>query len=131
MVPKNLDDRNDKLFKKLVPFMGKAATIEGETLRALNKIIYRYYNDGDYWYDGYGIETAGPAEAFLREFAPIDLRKELMLSDGAENEDYETALNVILERVLTYIESRTEYTPNHWDMQETLPKYDQESQWQN
>src|SRR5690242_13899856 len=111
MIPKNLIDRNDKLFNKLVPFEGKADTVEGETLRALNKIIYRYYNDGDYWYTGYGIETAGPAEAFLRKFAPINLRKEITLSDGTENHDYENALNLILERVLNYVENQTEYAP--------------------
>lgn len=120
MIPESLDKRNDVLFEKLVPISGKCATLEGETLRAINRIIYRYFNDGDYWFDGYGIETAGPAETFLRQFAPIDLRVELENSNCTEDEEYERHLIIILNKIITYIESRTEYVPNHRDMLECV-----------
>jgi hypothetical protein len=126
MIPKTLEARNDVLFKKLVPDQGKCETLEGESLRALNRIIYRYYNDGDYWFDGYGIETAGSAEAFLREFAPIDLRPELNASDGAEKLNYEQPLAVALEKLATYIEGRTQYSPNWHDMLDCEPRYEQD-----
>ena len=35
------------LYAQLVPGQGAAETIEGELLRAISKIIYRHYNDGD------------------------------------------------------------------------------------
>jgi len=124
MVPKALEKRNEVLFSKLVPGMGKCETLEGESLRAINRIIYRYYNDGDYWFDGYGVETAGPAESFLRQYCPIDLRPELNASDCTEDKDYEVQLEIILEKILTYIESRTQYTPNHTDMHDCEARYE-------
>ena len=60
-----LEDRNEPLYDKLVPGQGNAETVEGEMLRAINRIAYRYYNDGDKYFQGYGTETAGPAHSFL------------------------------------------------------------------
>ena len=57
----------DELFSILVPPSGKASTQAGELLRAIGKIIYRDYNDGDKFYQGYGLETCGPAAAFLMD----------------------------------------------------------------
>ena len=57
----------DELFGILVPPSGKASTQAGELLRAVGKIIYRDYNDGDKFYQGYGLETCGPAAAFLMD----------------------------------------------------------------
>ena len=34
-------------------------------IRALNRLVYRWYNDGDRFWEGYGTETAGPAHSFL------------------------------------------------------------------
>lgn len=70
MLSTELEARNKKLFDALVPSEGPAATLEGEFLRAVNKIVYRYFNDGDYWYCGYGCETCGPAAAFLMDVCP-------------------------------------------------------------
>ena len=46
-----LNDADDKLFNELthkyVPAMGMARTIGGELLRCINRITYRYFNDGD------------------------------------------------------------------------------------
>lgn len=128
MIAVELEKRNNVLFEKLVPNQGKAETLEGETLRAINRIIYRYYNDGDYWFDGYGCETAGPAEAFLREFSPIDLRPELEASNCSENETYEKPLEIMLEKIVTYIESRTQFSPNYRDMHDCESKYNDDEE---
>lgn len=56
----------ESLFKKLVPYQGPAETVEGECLRAANRIAYRWFNDGDLFYEGYGQETAGPAYSYLQ-----------------------------------------------------------------
>jgi len=66
--PKNADAEtiNDVLFSKYVPKQGKADTLLGEQLRAINKIVYRYENDGDMYGNGYGVETVNAPVKFLR-----------------------------------------------------------------
>lgn len=130
MIPQALEDRNNVLYKKLVPDSGKCDTLEGETLRAINRIIYRYYNDGDYWYDGYGIETAGPAERFLYLHSPVDVRLELA-SSYTDGETYEYFLEIILEKIVTHIESVKEYQKNYHDMLEFEPRYECEHDFEN
>jgi hypothetical protein len=125
MIPESLEKRNEVLYAKLVPDYGPADTLEGETLRAINQIIYRFYNDGDLWFDGYGCETAGPAVTFLRQYSPIDVRPELNKTECVDNEDYEKELQIILEKILTHIESQTEYHPNRTDSHNCKPKYKQ------
>jgi hypothetical protein len=126
MIPKHLEDRNSVMFSKLVPDMGQCDTLQGETLRAVNRIIYRYYNDGDYWYEGYGIETAGSAEAFLRQYSPVNVLSELRKSDGARDKEYETALEALLVKVLNYTETCGEFLPNTRDMHDCEPQYEPE-----
>lgn len=41
------EDRINKLFKELVPETGKADSLAGELVRAMSRIGYRFYNDGD------------------------------------------------------------------------------------
>lgn len=53
------------LFEELVPSKGKADTVAGELVRAMMRILYRDYNDGDLFYEGYGIETCGGSVAYL------------------------------------------------------------------
>lgn len=52
-------------FDNLVPASGKADTKAGELIRAINRLLYRDYNDGDVYFSGYGIETCGAAASFL------------------------------------------------------------------
>lgn len=54
-----------KLFDKLVPSSGQADTIEGEMVRAINRIWYRYENDGDFFFKGYGLETCMSSVKYL------------------------------------------------------------------
>ena len=60
-------NRLEALFEELVPGEGKAETVAGELLRATMRLIYRYYNDGDYFFMGYGLETAAPSASYLVE----------------------------------------------------------------
>lgn len=141
MVPKNLEDRNDVLYEKLVPGAGHADTLEGEMLRAINKIIYRYYNDGDYYHKDYGTETAGPAHAFLLNLDYSDgydsnnkdlleLERALFKILDPDNtyygKDYEDSLNDALIKILDYIESREKsgYKINKYDMLHSEPLYE-------
>lgn len=53
-------------FESYVPAMGGAETEGGELCRAMNRIIYRWYNDGDQIMEGYGKETCNaPARSIL------------------------------------------------------------------
>lgn len=52
-------------FDVLVPANGKAPTVAGEIVRAFNRLIYRHWNDGDVFYEGYGRETCGSSAVYL------------------------------------------------------------------
>ena len=44
---KTLMNRVNTKFEELVPLEGKADTLAGEIIRAISRIGYRFYNDGD------------------------------------------------------------------------------------
>ena len=118
-----LEKRNEVLYDKLVPGSGNSDFIEGEMLRAINRIIYRYYNDGDFFYKGYGAETAGPAHSFLTNSREIPFELQTTLTStfnkaiDAPEDGYERLLNFALEKVLDYIESKDgNYTESNEDM---------------
>ena len=110
-VGKELEDRNEKLYH-LVPGNGKADTVEGEMLRAINRIVYRWYNDGDEYHTGYGTTTAGPAHSFLVNAShPLKSLVSTLFSKGT---NYEQTLKDVLDAILDHIESRQDkYTPNN------------------
>ena len=58
-------ERINQLFEELVPASGKAESLAGELVRAMARIGYRWYNDGDQVGIGYGRETCNPAARFL------------------------------------------------------------------
>lgn len=101
---KDSEDPIETAFELLVPSSGKADTTAGELVRAMMRILYRDYNDGDMFYDGYGIETCGDAVAFLcnklpeleNDFENIAMRQ---LRDDA----YTKALKQISEKIIEYI----------------------------
>jgi hypothetical protein len=118
-IPKAWEERSRKITGELMPARGPADTLEGEMLRAVNKIVYRYYNDGDYWYQGYGCETAGPAAAFLSDVHVIDRDVSFLTlvndSDGRTGNSYEIALFALLQAVVKHVEAknlRNDLTPN-------------------
>lgn len=68
-LPKAIQDRYDELFKKLVPVRGDCDTYGGEALRAVSRLGYRWYNDGDkvfYWDEG-DPSTVNPSWRWLKE----------------------------------------------------------------
>jgi hypothetical protein len=107
MSNEKLETRSDVLFGKLVPGSGNAGTMEGEMLRAINKIVYRHYNDGDYFFTGYGCETAGPAHSFLIQGCPLSYKlKPIFVKAITYTSDYEKVIYEVLEIILDYIDSR-------------------------
>lgn len=132
---KAIEKENDKLYKKLVGSSGKSDTVEGEMLRAINKIIYRYYNDGDYYFSGYGAETAGPAATYFYKSNKIDsaLKSKIIdLLDKSRSgrfgstKQYEDSLYKILSIIIDHIKSKgKDLTKNTEDM------YDFGSKWKD
>ena len=113
-VGKELEDRNEPLYDKLVPGQGNAETVEGEMLRAINRIAYRYYNDGDKYFQGYGTETAGPAHSFLvNANHPQKSAMNQIFNEPISDSEYEQMIKDALDMILDYIESRQgKYTKN-------------------
>lgn len=62
-----VEERLSSLFDEFVPMEGKAATVAGEIVRAINRLAFRNYNDGDHVGVGYGRETCNPAARYLME----------------------------------------------------------------
>lgn len=101
------DDRSKELFDLLVPSTGSALTEAGEIIRALNKIGYRYYNDGDMFFE----EDAGGAEnaaSFLCQKVDKVEDKFQEMADKAidyfyDNDEYENDLKDIVKHVIDYI----------------------------
>jgi len=128
---KFVDGKLQTYFDKLVPPSGNSQFLEGEMLRAINRIIYRSYNDGDYFYQGYGAETVGPAMAFLtnhREI-PIEIRRQIIDIEreavGSVDKNYEDYLYQIAEIILDYLDSKNgEFTPSTADLFDYNSEYD-------
>jgi len=126
-VGKELEDRNEPLYDELVAGSGKSDTVEGEMLRAINRIVYRYYNDGDEYHTGYGTETAGPAHSYLvNANHPLRSLVSTLFKNGT---NYEQTIKDVLDAILDHIESRRgKYTPNSEDMYDYEPEFEDEEE---
>ena len=82
---KEIEDKLEKFFKKLVPPSGKADTLEGEMVRSIMRIWYRYYNDGDFFFKGYGKETAKPSVDWLKTKSPLSKEMKSIFAEAQRN----------------------------------------------
>ena len=99
------EERNNKLFKELVPETGKADSLAGELVRAMSRIGYRFYNDGDQLGIGYGKETCNPAGRFLGVKGNDKIAK--LTADAwavYSEEAYEKVLDILCGAVADYVE---------------------------
>lgn len=104
-----LEDYGDKL----VPAVGKADTVAGELVRAMGRLLYRFYNDGDKVNSGYGQETCNSSFRYLNmklsekdggETAAYAI-EELGEGDNLSDGEYEDRLNDGLDEVVRYLDS--------------------------
>ena len=86
----------EAFFKNLVPTSGKADTKAGELIRAIMKLLYRDYNDGDVYFSGYGIETCGEAASYL-----VDKGFESLIEFAEEHKDEDIYDNPNFENIYT------------------------------
>lgn len=102
-----IEDRIQALSDRLVPGTGSAGTVAGELVRAMMKVLYRDYNDGDVFYQGYGLETCAPAMEYIKEIlnsSDLDDYLDSIAQQGLQDDDYTDSLREVASRVIKYIE---------------------------
>lgn len=120
------------LFDDLVPQSGPAASVAGELVRAIMRILFRDFNDGDKFFEGYGIETCASSAEYLFDngFAE-DIQNILdnayYLEDDAR---YSDAINNLAEKVVNKIKNDNSliYTVNETDSRDYSVDYIKEHQ---
>lgn len=126
------DEPFETAFDLLVPESGNCETVAGEMIRAMMRLLYRDYNDGDLFYEGYGLETAAPAASYLMENGYWD-EFEVILNKELRDDDYTDALEQIKDKIIQDILDGDTLTQlNNDDMlsystdwiEENQPKYD-------
>lgn len=104
----NLDQTYfDFLRIRLVPASGMANTVAGEIIRAMDRLIYRYYNDGDRPYDGYGNETCNGSFRYLRDVLGQDM-PDFEDAKYKSDDEYEELLDELATNVKEFLEARPE-----------------------
>ena len=127
------EDRLNTLFEELVPASGKADSLAGELVRAVSRIGYRFFNDGDQLGIGYGKETCNPAGRFLIAKAPKEIGDLVQGLWGMFSEDgYEAVLNILVGKVADYLEAHPELreqpTEDMWDHRDANEDVDREDE---
>lgn len=97
----------EHLFEELVPPEGMSETVAGELVRASMRVLYRDYNDGDRFYEGYGLETCGSSIAYLIDMIPAVSEKVSKMYEEIhryeEDDAYTDAIENIALLVIKYI----------------------------
>ena len=124
---KTIEERLNDLFEELVPASGKADTLAGEIVRAICRLGYRNYNDGDHLGIGYGRETCNPAGRFLAKRCDDRVARCVGDAWGIRDDDtYDEALEKLEIAVLEYLDAHPELktAPNDEDMFDSRDPYE-------
>lgn len=111
-----IDNFYEELCDKYVPACGKAKTVGGEIVRAVSRIHYRFYNDGDFAGYGYGIETAGSPCSYLSDVLCDDVDDIDKLLDNLTSitpeehheKEYTNALYALEKEIASYLKEHPE-----------------------
>ena len=102
------------LFDELVPSFGKAESKAGEIVRATNRIIYRWFNDGDKIGLDYGKETCNaPARFLMMEGGMIISDVVSRLWGLYDDEEYEMYLDDLGDAVIEFLKEHPELRNEH------------------
>lgn len=99
------------LFDEFVPASGRCDTLGAELIRAIERVRYRDYNDGDRFYEGYGLETCASDAAFIAENTNDDIYETIVnIADNYDDSDseYTNRLNSLAKDVINYIKNTPE-----------------------
>ena len=95
------NDFHEAMYERYVPACGKCATLGGEILRAINRIVYKFYNDGDtvarYYSSNYNHSYG--AEKFLYKHVP----GYYLMRDITDDTDFESAVCKNFKTVVDYL----------------------------
>ena len=122
-----IEEKLNELFEELVPATGKADTVAGEIVRAICRIGYRNYNDGDHLGVGYGKWTTNSAGRFLAKKCDDAVAHCVGDAWGIRDDDaYDEALERLEIAVLNYLDANPELktTPNDEDMFDSRDPYE-------
>ena len=102
--------------KRLMPPSGKAETVAGEIIRAVDRLWYRWYNDGDKINVGYGKETCNGSARYLEKIRGTDFPVEIW--GGRLNDDeYTKFTDGLVDEMYAFLKAHPELetTPNEDD----------------
>lgn len=135
---KNSPDPLETAFENLVPNSGKAETVAGEIVRAMMRVLYRDYNDGDKFFMGYGLETCGGSIVYLMDVigekfeSKVDniLQDAYRFTSDFPDDLYTKAINELKDIVVDYLLDHEELfaTENTEDSREYDYDYLEENQ---
>lgn len=111
-----INDELEPFRNKYVPYEGKADTVGGEIIRAMDRLMYRFYNDGDKAGQGYGNETCNGSYLYLRDTIG-DLCPDLFAAGSGPEADYKNALFTLIDNISDYLKKKPAVfrTPNNVD----------------
>ena len=101
---------------RLMPVSGKAETVAGEIIRAVDRIWYRWYNDGDKINVGYGKETCNGTARFIEKIRGSEFPAEVW--NGCLNDEkYTEFTDRLVDEMFAFIKAcpELETTPNAED----------------
>jgi hypothetical protein len=128
------EEKINALFKELVPASGKANTVAGEIIRAIARIGYRNYNDGDHLGVGYGRETCNPAGRYLAAKCSPEIARLVSDAWGIYDDDtYDVALGKLEAAVVEYIDGnpglkKVINTEDMWDYRDDFEDVDRDDE---
>lgn len=116
--------------ERFMPWSGHANTLGGEIIRAMNRICYRFYNDGDTvrFYYGSDENLLWACDEFLEEHCPV---YKPMRDIYNTDRKYEDALAENMNNVAVYLMEHedTFTTPNDEDCIEGGPRSGHEDEY--
>ena len=100
----SIDDILDATYDFLVPNEGMCDSVAGELVRAIMRVIYRDWNDGDVFYAGYGRETCLPSVAYIiKQFPDMYDDFDTIAREQLTEFDYTGKLEDIADEILSRI----------------------------
>lgn len=133
---------------------GKSDTVRGELIRAVNRIGYRFYNDGDLIGIGYGNETCNAAGRYIGKHGNDEMVKCLagLWDEGIhdsyyptlQDDEYEAGLKKLVDATVRYADSDDpkldaetedmwdlyERDDEHYDLEDEDEWYEEEEKWE-
>lgn len=100
----NYFDKYDKLIDKYMPVRGEGETLASQCVTAVNKLIYKWYNDGDVFDNTQGLEgwanDLSDYANWLYHYIPYAEGVLMTISNCSNSSDYEDLLKDLADVVL-------------------------------